>query len=1024
MDNSFLTLQRISLEVMARPDQEILQLFGSEIERIPNEYVQQYQKCLLLPLLSTVKKKFARSSIHEECLGLLLHILRRSRLYSWTEFRDILGCLCVLLKNLSASGHGRDEHFVIILLKTLDAAIKATTDSVLTAGLQNHRPQFELFWSHIVFSCVENLQQNSSRELKMAALVLLKTTAFGNFDESFFELRGLVGGVYAAFLPGVAAACANVITQPASSAYIGQKIFVEVLGCLSSVLCLIFVNVQSMSGTTELAAVSNDISVTVPSTGCRSDEWVRQAQPKLEIIFRLVFSLSKNDSPEVLLALADFCHTIIKNCSTKLSEISGILLRVLVALSQDENPHAKEAAKKHLLDISILDDKMELAWMREFAEEDFVKLLDSLPQPKENSEESLVSQLRLTIGYIQFFDCTIQKLLSYGDFEERLAGLLINIGKLDERMFDIWEAAHDTGRPYSFQFLKAQKSQNAFLELIAALTKCEVGNALIAHLLRKVDKADQQRNEALLVINHLLPTLSNKMDTYVGIADVESVLESYMSCEIWDFTTSSHAIALSQKCIGEGDLPNDTRNSASRKLSGRKTIKLKCGNFDQYLHRTLYSLLEKTVAEMPVIANRAKRTLSIVAATCGYSSASDLIKDNTEVIINPILIRFRHIHRHPKTVFAVRALISHLEVESMPVVAKLVQRVLEKLDEYHNVAALPFVTVLDAVVTRISQWYPVAPRPEQLKEDPIAAGVDYLMKGCYENASAAKQTEVSCDSHSGINSGCDGGDVGENDCDDESEILADEEKTELPPYVVAVSEILKRCAYILPVEARNLRSVVLDVMCVGCTVLSEWKDQLLPVVHKIWQSIIMLHRSSDFLIIRKAFRCLTVMAAVGGSFLRHRVTKEALPIICRFLGEQCQKGLKSKTDSTGAVRQLQLTFLESLPALLKAIEAEDTSYDVLANAVVGYLDRRQSKALNESAVSFFKKMAIWQPDIIYIKMLELRSIRPGVEFAKPGLKLLKLQIAQCKMDVMVDEEHICEIEAVIPCSRAGSGYVA
>lgn len=68
---------------------------------------------------------------------------------------------------------------------------------------------------------------------------------------------------------------------------------------------------------------------------------------------------------------------------------------------------------------------------------------------------------------------------------------------------------------------------------------------------------------------------------------------------------------------------------------------------------------------------------------------------------------------------------------------------------------------------------------------------------------------------------------------------------------LAALQIVRRSAYLLLTEDRHLRSLLLDVVREGCEVVQSRQEQLLPLAHKIWQSLITFHRGSDFIIMRK-----------------------------------------------------------------------------------------------------------------------------------------------------------------------------
>lgn len=76
-----------------------------------------------------------------------------------------------------------------------------------------------------------------------------------------------------------------------------------------------------------------------------------------------------------------------------------------------------------------------------------------------------------------------------------------------------------------------------------------------------------------------------------------------------------------------------------------------------------------------------------------------------EYVTNTVLIRICNLRRHPKTIFLLQAALNLSSANILPSIWKIVTFILDKLDELHSVAALPFIHVLMVVVRKVGQWH-------------------------------------------------------------------------------------------------------------------------------------------------------------------------------------------------------------------------------------------------------------------------------------------------------------------------------
>ena len=65
----------------------------------------------------------------------------------------------------------------------------------------------------------------------------------------------------------------------------------------------------------------------------------------------------------------------------------------------------------------------------------------------------------------------------------------------------------------------------------------------------------------------------------------------------------------------------------------------------------------------------------------------------------------------------------------------------------------------------------------------------------------------------------------------------------------------------------------------GLEILTNWENQLLPIVHLLWHPLVDRFYDENVLIINRAWQLLNVVARVSKDFIRHRTLKYVFYIL-------------------------------------------------------------------------------------------------------------------------------------------------
>lgn len=180
---------------------------------------------------------------------------------------------------------------------------------------------------------------------------------------------------------------------------------------------------------------------------------------------------------------------------------------------------------------------------------------------------------------------------------------------------------------------------------------------------------------------------------------------------------------------------------------------------------------------MPLVRNRAICVLKSIAASCGYESVSEMVTVNTEYVVNDIVLKLRHLPRNPKAAVTLRALLNHVRPTVLSLVIRIVRGVMEKLDEFHSMAALPFIGVLGAVVSKFKEWFPPTPEPKMIAFDSVKEALEYLKQGHFSDPSLDEVSECEVERERKEL---------EEEC---SDVLEEQKENEIPEYVQITVEV-------------------------------------------------------------------------------------------------------------------------------------------------------------------------------------------------------------------------------------------
>lgn len=284
-------------------------------------------------------------------------------------------------------------------------------------------------------------------------------------------------------------------------------------------------------------------------------------------------------------------------------------------------------------------------------------------------------------------------------------------------------------------------------------------------------------------------------------------------------------------------------------------------DFRLLLMSALYPVLEKAGDQTLLISQVATNTMVDICHACGYNSVQHLINQNSDYLVNGISLNLRHLALHPHTPKVLEVMLRNSDASLLPLVADVVQDVLATLDQFYDKRAASFVSVLHALLAALAHWFPDSGSTGQrqqccLGEEGRQTAADLEAGTTAEDIEQfvlnyLKEKDVAEGNVSDL-------DTEEEEQSapskvDENDTLPDVEPA-LPMHIQIAKDVMERCIHLSADKNLKIRLKVLDVLGLCVVVLQTHKNQLLPLAHRAWPSLVHRLTSDDPLAVLRAFK--------------------------------------------------------------------------------------------------------------------------------------------------------------------------
>lgn len=202
-----------------------------------------------------------------------------------------------------------------------------------------------------------------------------------------------------------------------------------------------------------------------------------------------------------------------------------------------------------------------------------------------------------------------------------------------------------------------------------------------------------------------------------------------------------------------------------------------------------------------------------------------------------------------------------------------------------------------------------------------------------------------------------------------------ETKPELPRHIEMTKQILSQAIKFLSNSDQTQQVLALECIATGVPLLADYEDELLPLVHLVWQPLVEKFRQKDPLVLSRCFSLLHILGLHAKEFILKRSLSDVIPQLKQFLKAASAHSSTEKALVPTQEYKLQVKLLQHLPAFIRSLRLDGRHLYDLLSIVALYLSQEQPKELQALAVQAYQNLAAYNGPFVYVMLLQRAHLK-------------------------------------------------
>ncbi|XP_076766159.1 telo2 interacting protein 1 [Xylocopa sonorina] len=1004
IQEAFTTLKPLCDCLMKDPTVDTARNVANTLTNISDRVIQDLLEYILYPLITHLPNEALSKNVKEELVRTTQAVISRAKISKVEYFNKLYSCLLIQIydptqQSMVIVGHEELKEAVLSCIKTL---IGSCFTEVIEC-LYTRQNASKIGQGILLSITIARIEKSYSLRLRAVETVMALCQVNDETDRSDIILQDQVANVIMLFLPGIVSGLQEVAM---GSDIQGHKLTVIALRAWGRTIALVMKDNIEEDDTPSLDDLLNkkdtNLIESFPKIKDRNEiekhlkntkrckEWFNACALKLTVLIQQLDLLKRHSHYKVRKELVENIHLLLALCSRNMKPNVMLLIEYLISLSEDEFAEVRDEAEKalNMVNTNYMQNK-NMRPLVELLEENFYNLLTTLPRIIRRSDDSdQLSCLNQIAGYLKLLgEQRLPRVMMSASHVRRLILALAYVSEIDcsnvslLRVVNVKDFENPTNS-YGPHFWKRFKfiQNNTCEAKVVAICKYlgEFGDLriLVDTILGLIFDVSHHTKELILLLNWIT-NVPVKDSTLLSI--YKEIVEFYINPEFWYpaiETSEDISLRVAQSNVIQCCLLLEGLGLIAQNLKH---------NYNRFLLKTLYLILERAGSEHSLISFVGTQTLERIAESQEYSTVGDLLRANVDYFSYHVSMKLRRVERNPGVLDVVGVVMKYSTMDVLPCLKEIVEDVLLQLNnsyqQKNSYAFLKVFYTFTICIKNLTNTKHVTTKQEQQKASVEYASeciIKHLLE-YYEAKKVDEDIEKSYEANEMEEQVEQEDDREENEYETDGCYVEQEEETKDPPFhIKMIEDVMKHCLHFLPSKEIEKSLIAMSTLQEGLEILVDWENQLLPIVHLLWHPLVDRFNDKNVIIINRAWQLLNVLGRVSKDFIQSRTLKQVLPALSKFLRDSAKESYKKssggiyKFTQTYKLQKELLTTLGQMTTNLCLRERE--TWNILTIAEL-YLSKYQHPMLQECCVQLYKDVADYNDDIAWVKCLSILNLK-------------------------------------------------
>ncbi|EDV91395.1 uncharacterized protein LOC6568451 [Drosophila grimshawi] len=760
-------------------------------------------------------------------------------------------------------------------------------------------------------------------------------------------------------------------------------------------------------------------------SGLRSDQWVTATSRHMRPIYVETSILRAHNSVTVRKRYAEMCCLLLKSCAHSLKGNFIHLLESVLALSEDEEPDIAKLCHMTLADlqqrpsmVSIFNENAELLldahlnrWPgvlhRCDESEQFSALLFFKGFLRNLSADKLKQLLVVPIDLELFVTCMLMAL------NTRTSRHLLNedysLRRLQEGSAKELAAQCSNLSWRQFEYLSSKRCVKALYDVAAILGAKPSLNRILFHYCQElIEQRTSHMNEAILFLT-LMITPQQKDGRESRLMLAEFFLHELLNDEHWhlalqpdaawrlkvekptswfaDHTPGIYSSAIevrTQDCDSDDEVDADESvNSRVRIIDAQLNVLHTClvldavghcakfigDTFDRYIFRSLHKVLLKLASSNTMVHQAATFAFVSMQLALKYAAPAHFIECSTDYLSFHLTSLLKKSPGSSAAVDILTVVLQYRTRGSVPQLSSIYESICEESAKMHQSDNIhSYLRVFNVFLSHLATWQ--SDTASQIADIQMHADEESNILSNWLNVLNKQITDDSVELNSAPT---DDPDITMSPAEAEDPSTEQPASTILPRHIEMTKKILEQTIKFVSSSEQSQQIPALECLATGIPLLSDYENELLPLVHLVWQPLVEKFRQKDSLVLSRCFSLLHILALHAKEFILKRSLSDVIPQVQQFLMAASKHSCVEVSQAQEY--KLQLKLLQQLASLIRSLQLEGKHLHDLLNIAALYLSQKQPKEMQVLAVHLFENLASYNGPFVYVTLLQRAHLK-------------------------------------------------